>query len=86
MAKKVREDELPTRTYSNEEGTVIYEGFPQEGSPATSEAKWAIRKQELVDGWWVTTWADGNQDKDNILDNFDGLTYTEIPLFRNYNG
>lgn len=86
MAKKVRKDEDPTRTSSNEEGTIIYEAFPDEGQPLTSEAKWAIRKQELVDGWWVTTWADGNQDKDNVLDNYAALTYTEIPLFREYNG
>jgi hypothetical protein len=86
MAKKVREDELPTRTNANEDGTIIYEAFPEEGSPATSEAKWAIRKQELAGGWWVTTWADGNHDKDNVLDDYATLTYTEIPLFRNYNG
>lgn len=86
MAKKVREDETPTRTFSNEEGTIIYEAFPSEGSALTSAATWAIRKQEFVGGWWVTTWADGNQDKDNVLDDYATITYTEIPLFRNYNG
>ena len=85
MAKKVRELELPA-IVDETDGTVIFEGFPDEGSPATSVAKWAIRKQAKVGTVWTTTWCDGDQKKDNIWDDRATLTYSIIPLFSNYQG
>ncbi len=85
MAKKVRELELPA-VVDETNGETIYEGFPDEGSPATSAAKWAIRKQAKVGTVWTTSWADGDQKKDNIWDNRASLNYVVIPLFSNYQG
>ena len=85
MAKKVREFELPA-IVDETDGTVIYEGFPDEGNPATSDAKWAIRKQTKVGTVWTTTWANGNHDKSNAWDARTTLTYQIIPLFSNYQG
>lgn len=86
MAKKVREFELPA-IVDETDGTVIYEGFPDDISGiTTATAKWAIRKQAKVGTVWTTSWADGNQNKDNIWDNRTTLTYAIIPLFSNYQG
>ena len=87
MAKKVREFELPA-IVDETDGTVIYEGFPDEstGDLPTSSPKWAIRKQALVGTVWRTSWADGNHNKDNVWDDRATLTYVTIPLFSNYNG
>lgn len=92
MAKKVREYELAPKT-DETDGTVIYEGFPDEyssnGVPAnlpTSAAKWGIRRQTKVDTVWTTAWADGDQKKDNVWDDRATLNYVVIPLFSNYQG
>lgn len=92
MAKKVREFELAVKT-DETDGTVLYEGFPDEYSVngvisdlPTSAAKWAIRKQTKVGTVWTTSWADGNQNKDNVWDDRASLTYVTIPLFSNYQG
>ena len=85
MAKKVRELELPA-IVDETNGETIYEGFPDEGNPATSAAKWGIRKQAKVGTVWTTSWADGDHKKDNIWDDRASLNYVVIPLFSNYQG
>ena len=92
MAKKVREFELPVLT-DETDGTVIYEGFPDEYSVngviydlPESEPKWAIRRQTLVGTKWRTSWCDGDHKKDNVWADRASLNYVSIPQFSNYNG
>ena len=86
MAKKVRELELPA-IVDETDGTVIYEGFPDDVSGITTATeRWAIRKQTKVGTVWTTSWANGNQKKINAWDDRATLTYSIIPLFSNYQG
>jgi hypothetical protein len=43
---------------------------------ATSGAVWKIKKMSLSGNVWSTTWADGNNNYDNIWDNRASLTYS----------
>jgi len=54
--------------------TITYIGEAEPGS-ATSAAVWRIRRVDTSSGTTVT-WADGNQNFDNIWDNRIGLTYS----------
>lgn len=55
--------------------TVIYQGFAIFGS-LTSEAVWQIKKIEESGTVTTVTYADGNDDYDNIWDNRAALSYS----------
>lgn len=57
-----------------ESGTTTYVGKAATGS-ATSSAVWQVQKIDESSGT-IVTWADGNDEFDNIFDNYASLSYS----------
>lgn len=57
-----------------ESGTTTYVGRAAIGS-ATSSAVWQVQKIDESSGT-IVTWADGNDNFDNIFDNYASLSYS----------
>ncbi len=72
IAKKTTQPNLAIKVV--ESGTTTYVGQAVIGS-ATSAAVWRIKKIDESSGA-VITWADGNDNADNIMDNAASLTYS----------
>lgn len=57
-----------------ESGTTTYVGKAAIGS-ATSSAVWQVQKIDESSGT-IVTWADGNDEFDNVFDNYASLSYS----------
>jgi hypothetical protein len=73
---KVQRNEQPSLIDSSVEN-VIYVGYPQNGAGET-DAKWAIKKIEVVAGVTSIKWSNGNVDKNCKWSERAALTYKRI--------
>jgi len=68
----VTEPNLATRVVTV--GAVTYVGVAAMGT-ASSAAEWQIQKVDSTTGT-IVTWADGNDNYDNVFDDYASLTYS----------